>query len=211
MKKTFLLLAVVIFLAAVPPVKSKLLFTANSQSDTRALFESCSLNGLLSFDVFAKSLEGFKRYNPQKSVIAICDFTKPSSKERFFVIDLNSKKLLYHSLVAHGKNSGELMATSFSNQPGSLKSSLGFYKVGSPIQSPKHGLALTLYGLEKSTNDNALKREIIIHGAEYVSEQFVQQYGRLGRSFGCPAIPFSLMKDVADTLKNGALLYIYAG
>lgn len=211
MKKILLLLLVVVFTSAKTGLTDKFIPETPVLKDVHQLYESCGLNGLVSFDAFKKSLDGYRHYKPLKPLIAICDFTKPSSQERFYVVDLEQKCIRHHSLVAHGKNSGELMARDFSNKPESLKSSLGFYKIGSEIQSPKHGLALMLYGLEKNKNDNALHREIIIHGADYVCEKFVQQHGRLGRSFGCPALPVSLMPEIAPLLKDGALLFIYAG
>lgn len=173
------------------------------------LYKDCGLQNLLSFDAFEKACDGVVKYHPAKQIIAICDFSKPSSQNRFFVVDLEKHKLLYQSLVAHGKNSGELMATAFSNEPSSLMSSKGFFKIGSIIQSPKHGLAVLLEGLEKGINDKARFREIIMHGADYVSEQFIKLHGRLGRSFGCPALPDSIMKAVAPLLSDGALLFIY--
>ncbi len=119
-----------------------------SVSPIQELYDACGLKGKLSFDAFQKCLEGFTRYKPAKSIIAICDFSKPSDQKRFFVIDLIQKKTLAYTYVAHGKNSGEKMATSFSNQPESLKSSLGFL-VGQPIETLKHGMSLILDGLEK--------------------------------------------------------------
>lgn len=210
MRKLPLLLLLFLFNAAQTGHSEVEPATSVTHSDVRQLYNDCELNGVIAFDAFKKSVEGYNRFKPAKPIIAICDFTKPSSAERFYVIDLKQKCVLYRSLVAHGKNSGELMAESFSNKPQSLQSSLGFYKIGSPIQSPKHGLALLLYGLEKNVNDNALTREIIIHGADYVCESFVKEHGRLGRSFGCPALPVSLMPEVAPVLQDGALLYIYA-
>lgn len=180
-----------------------------SASPIHELYDACGLNGRLSFDAFQKCLDGFNKYKPTKSIVAICDFSKPSDQKRFFVIDLVQKKILAYTYVAHGKNSGEKMATSFSNQPESLKSSLGFFKVGQPIETLKHGMSLVLDGLEKGKNDNARAREIIIHGATYVSEKFVQQYGYTGKSFGCPALPQDVMKAMLPLLANGSLLYIY--
>lgn len=211
MKKLLLLVLAVVFTSAKTGLTDGVIPTGAILKDAHHLYEICGLKGLVSFDAFKKSLDGYRHYKPLKPLIAICDFTKPSSQERFYIVDLEQKRILQHSLVAHGKNSGELMAREFSNKPESLKSSLGFYKIGSVIQSPKHGLSLLLYGLEKNKNDNALSREIIMHGADYVCERFVQEHGRLGRSFGCPALPVSLMPEIAPLLKDGALLFIYAG
>jgi hypothetical protein len=177
----------------------------------RQLYVECGLQGLLPYEAFRKSMLGYERFKPSKHIVAICDFSKASNQKRFFVIDVAARKLLSHTFVAHGKNSGDLMATSFSNEPESLKSSLGFFRIGSIIQSPKHGIALLLDGLEKGINDNARRREIIMHGAWYVCESFVQQYGYTGKSFGCPALPDDVIKKLAPTLADGSLLYIYAG
>lgn len=144
-----------------------------------------------------------------RNVITLIDFSQPSCKERLFVIDLNSKKILFKSLVAHGKNSGENYATSFSNDIHSLQSSPGFYLTGSPYQG-RHGYSLTLTGLEKGINDNAWKRSVVIHGAAYVSHEYIETYGRLGRSFGCPALPLETASDIINTIRDGSLLFIYA-
>lgn len=142
-------------------------------------------------------------------VITIIDYSLPSDKERLWVLDLTKGKVLYHCLVSHGRKSGELMAENFSNKPGSNASSPGFYTTGEAYIG-KHGLSLALDGLETGINDNARARAIVIHGADYVSDDFIKNYGRLGRSLGCPAVPEKLSKEIISTIKGGSCLFIYA-
>jgi hypothetical protein len=144
-----------------------------------------------------------------ESIITIIDFSKPSTEERLFVIDLENKKILHSSLVAHGKNSGWDVANKFSNISGSLMSSLGFY-LTSDTYYGKHGYSLRLKGLEAIFNDKAEDRAIVIHKAGYVSEQFIKKYGRLGRSWGCPALPVRSARTIIDEIKSGTCLFIYA-
>jgi len=177
----------------------------------KQLYDECGLAGLVPLDAFKKCMNGYDRYHPSKHVVAICDFTKTSDQKRFVVVDLDKKKVLSHTYVAHGQKSGDLKATSFSNEKESHKTSLGFFRVGSVIQTALHGPALLLDGLERGINDNARAREIIIHGAWYVCESFVRQYGYTGKSFGCPALPDEALKMLMPVLADGSLLYIYAG
>jgi len=142
-------------------------------------------------------------------VITIIDFSLPSDTERLWVVDLLNKKVLYRCLVSHGKNTGELLAENFSNIPGSNASSPGFYATGETYIG-KHGLSLRLDGLEEGINDKARERAIVMHGADYVSTDYINKHGRLGRSFGCPAVPQALSRDIVETIKGGSCLFIYA-
>jgi hypothetical protein len=142
-----------------------------------------------------------------KNYLTIIDFDQPSTARRMHVIDLHTGKV-EDLLVAHGKNSGENFATRFSNAPGCNMSSLGVYLTGDRIVSPKHGPAMLLHGME-SSNDNALRREIILHGADYVSDDFVRKNGRLGRSLGCPAVENGIAERLVDELKGGSVMLIY--
>ncbi|WP_298648859.1 murein L,D-transpeptidase catalytic domain family protein, partial [uncultured Proteiniphilum sp.] len=128
---------------------------------------------------------------------------------RMYVLDMAKKEILFVSYVSHGRNSGENYATSFSNRDGSHQSSLGFYRTASTYKGG-NGYSLQLDGLEKGINDKARQRAIVIHGADYCSENVIRSTGRLGRSFGCPALPRELTKPIIDTIKEGSLLFIYA-
>ena len=145
---------------------------------------------------------------PNDSIIIIVDFTKPSTEKRFFIINLKNQKILKKTYVAHGKGTGENYAKRFSNTPHTGASSPGFY-LTADTYTGKHGYSLKLKGLEKGINDNAMKRTIVIHGAWYVSENFIKQYGRLGRSQGCFALQENETKEIIDLIKNGTLLYAY--
>lgn len=144
----------------------------------------------------------------KNNVITIIDFNLPSSKKRLWTIDVNSGEILIHSLVAHGKNSGDNKAQKFSNTPHSLQSSLGFYLTENTYFG-KHGYSLRLKGMEKGINDKAFERAIVVHSADYVSEDFIKANGRLGRSFGCPALPKNINEKFINTTKEGSLLFIF--
>jgi hypothetical protein len=143
-----------------------------------------------------------------EKIFGIIDFSLPSTKRRFWVLDRKQKRVLFHELVAHGRGSGENFATSFSNQHGSFQSSLGLYVTESPYEG-EHGYSLRLQGLEQGINDQAKSRAIVLHGAWYVSQSMITQQSRLGRSLGCPAVQNSVVKPIIDNLKGGHLIFAY--
>jgi hypothetical protein len=141
-------------------------------------------------------------------VLSICDFSQSSSLKRMYVIDMRTHKLLYRNYVAHGVSSGEEFANSFSNQPESHKSSLGFYVTRS-IYTGENGLSLRIDGVDRGFNNLANERNIVIHGAPYVSERILHKYGVMGTTFGCPAIPDELSHQIIPVLKDGSCFFIY--
>ena len=181
------------------------------KAENHQLWIDCKLEGVISFDIFNTAVSGLHQIknNLKKNILSIVDYTRPSTEVRFFVIDIEHKRLLYKCLVAHGKNSGDNYAKSFSNDTESLKSSLGFF-LTAETYSGNHGYALKLDGLEKNINDNARVREIVIHGADYVSDEFIKKYGILGRSWGCPALPVDISKVIIDKISGGSCLFIYS-
>jgi len=175
-----------------------------------SLYTDCGLTDKLDFDVFKSAMDGYYTIDAlNKEVLSIIDYSKPSTEKRFFIIDIENRKLLYNTLVAHGKKSGYVNATTFSNKYGSHKSSLGFFRTGNSYYGIR-GYSLKLEGLEKGINDNARQRGIIIHGANYVDERIANGNGVIGRSHGCPAVSKKLSKEIINLLKGGSLLYIYA-
>jgi hypothetical protein len=121
---------------------------------------------------------------------------------------MQTGRIIFRTLVAHGRNSGYVYATSFSNDEASYKSSLGFY-ITRGTYTGINGYSLKLEGCEKGINDHALNRAIVMHGADYASEEFLQQNGYLGRSHGCPALPSTLSKKIIDKIKNGSCMFLY--
>lgn len=184
----------------------------DSLSEAQLLYQEIDLAGTLNYDVFEKAFNG---YNNLKSsfrnsdVITVIDFSLPSTSKRMYVIDLKNKTLLFHTIVSHGKNSGDLYATDFSNRHGSHQSSLGFFVTENTYQG-SNGYSLVINGLEKNINDQAKARAVVIHGADYCNQNVIKNLGRLGRSYGCPALPRELNKPVINTIKNGTMLFIYA-
>lgn len=167
---------------------------------------------LPNLESFSLALAGFYDLKDKglisKDILTLVDFSLSSNVKRLWVIDLVNNTILYNSLVAHGRNTGEEFANSFSNDDSSFKSSLGFYATGE-IYNGKHGPSLRLDGLEKGVNDHARARGVVVHGADYVSENFIKGNKRLGRSQGCPALPVELTQEIILAIKDKSCLFIY--
>ncbi len=180
----------------------------------RSLYDSLhlSLKGLSqqAFDVarqgFNKLVTEGKLFND--SIISIVDFSQPGNVKRLFVLDMKNYRMLFNTLVAHGQNTGREWANSFSNQNDSHKSSLGFYKTMETYEGC-NGYSLKLEGLEPGINDKAYERGIVMHGAEYVSQELANNRGWVGRSHGCPAVPVEFNRPVISTIKGGSCLFVY--
>lgn len=167
----------------------------------------------LSKQAFDEAVKGYtyllqKNMINKPGVLTIIDYSKASTQKRLYVLDMKNGRVLFNTLVAHGRNSGYNYATDFSNDEESHKSSLGFY-ITQNTYTGANGYSLKLKGCEKGINDNATNRAIVIHGAAYVSENFIRNSGCLGRSFGCPAVPVATHKKIIDTIKNGTCIFLY--
>jgi hypothetical protein len=176
----------------------------------RELYESLNDTSLKA-EVFFLAMKGYRTLVTQNQVekdtlLSIIDYSMPSSRERFFVIHLARKCLVYKTLVAHGRNSGELYALRFSNKVRSHQSALGFYITGNPYVGGQ-GYSMILNGIDTGYNDQARLRAIVIHGADYATENYIKQYGRLGRSFGCPTLPPRVNKEIIDLIKEGSVVF----
>jgi hypothetical protein len=144
----------------------------------------------------------------RRNLLTVIDYSLPSSQQRLFVFDLAGRKLLFNELVAHGKNSGGEIANFFSNEPGSEASSLGLF-VTQDTYVGHNGYSLRLRGLEEGVNDMASERAIVMHGAYYVSREAVRVLGRLGRSWGCPAVRAEIASKLIDTIRGGSAIFAY--
>jgi hypothetical protein len=178
------------------------------------LYGQIDFNGnRLDEKVFDEALRGYlnlksaNKLSPQRDVLTVCDFNLPSTRRRLWVIDLKKKQVLFNTYVAHGQGSGDVFARHFSNAEASHESSLGFYVTGKTYQG-HHGTSLYLDGLDTGFNDAARDRNIVVHGASYVGKDFIRESGRLGRSWGCPAIPPALTRPIIDAIKDSTCLFI---
>lgn len=188
--------------------------TLSTEVKVETVYSGLHANNLAlpKIESFSEALKGFYLLKEkgliQKDILTLVDFSLSSNVKRLWVIDLATNTILYNSLVAHGRNTGEEFATSFSNDASSFKSSLGFYATGE-IYMGKHGQSLKLDGLEKGVNDKARERGVVMHAADYVSDTFIKSNKRLGRSQGCPAIPVEFTAEIINTIKNKSCLFIY--
>jgi hypothetical protein len=145
---------------------------------------------------------------PDPRTLTVIDYSRPSTERRLYVLDVTRPALLHRDLVAHGRGSGEKFATRFSNVPGSYQTSLGLFVTLDPYVG-QHGRSLRLAGLEAGVNDLAFERAIVIHGADYVTRGHAARFGRLGRSWGCPALPPAAVDQVIDRIRGGTPLFAY--
>lgn len=144
-----------------------------------------------------------------KQLLTVIDYSKPSTEKRLWVFDLKRGRTLFNTWVSHGKNSGGVNAESFSNSPGSLKSSIGVFVTDSDPYLGGNGYSLRLRGLEEGINSNAYQRDIVVHGAWYVNADTIRRYGAIGRSWGCPAVSNTMAKPLIDTIKENTVLFAY--
>lgn len=188
---------------------------STSKTTHSSLYQSLLLDSLgLNNNAFDLAVRGWEKLKTagklsKSAIMTIADFSQPSAKKRLYVIDMEAGKLLYNTYVAHGRNSGKDLVNGYSNRPRSNKSSPGFYRTEQTYYG-SNGYSLRLEGLEKGINDNADRRAIVMHGADYVNEQFIERQGYIGRSLGCPAIPMALVRPVINTIKDGSCLFIYS-
>jgi hypothetical protein len=144
-----------------------------------------------------------------KQLLTVIDYSKPSTEKRLWVFDLKNGRTLFNTWVSHGKNSGGINAASFSNHPGSLKSSFGVFVTDNTPYMGNNGYSLRMKGLEQGINDNAYQRDIVFHGAWYVNANTIKRYGQIGHSWGCPAVSTNLAKPLIDAIKQNTLIFAY--
>ena len=166
----------------------------------------------LRVSLLSMAREGHEQYSATAEIdsdkVVIIDYSRPSSQKRLYVVDLSNDQVLLETYVAHGKNSGGLNVESVSNKVNSNQSSLGFFKISERYVG-KHGESYRLDGLEFGFNHNARKRAVVIHSAWYVNEEIIKSQGRLGRSFGCPALSKEVYAEFQDLIHPNSLLFVY--
>jgi L,D-transpeptidase catalytic domain len=189
-------------------------FSAAFEEQVSALYEQIDLRDMgLSRKAFEYAYKGYTYLMDhhllnRENILSICDFSQSSRNKRLYIIDLDQHKVLINTYVAHGRKSGSEFARSFSNGMQSHKSSLGFYLTEHSYYGD-HGLSLKIHGLEKGFNDRAARRAIVVHGSDYVGEEFIRSNPFTGRSYGCPAVPTYEAGEVIETIEDGSCLFIY--
>ena len=187
-------------------------YTINN--DAKVIYDELHLAAIgLSDKAFDYAYKGYQYLVKRQrlantGILAICDFSQSSNKKRLYILDVANNKVLLTSYVAHGRGSGNEYAMRFSNRTRSHQSSLGFYVTSSTYYGD-HGLSLRLQGLEAGFNSLAMKRNIVVHGAAYIGDDYLNTNKFMGRSYGCPAVPESECAEVIDLIKNGACFFIY--
>ena len=187
--------------------------SASVESASMRVYDSLQLDEIgLSKQAFLYAFRGQQNLADKgmlgnENILTVCDFSQPSSQKRMYIVDVKNFKVLLNTYVAHGKNSGLQFAEKFSNKIESLQSSLGFY-VTKQTYFGKHGLSLKLSGYDRGFNDNAERRAVVVHGAQYIGENRADA-AYMGRSFGCPAVPQSQSAKVINIIKNGTCLFVY--
>ncbi len=177
--------------------------------DVKSVYDSLNIKGKIDYSIFQKAYLGYVQIpNKNPGVLVIIDYSKPSNEERFYVLDLNKKKLVYSTRVAHSKNSGLEIPLEFSDDPNSYQSSLGFFLTLGEYNGT-YGYSLRLKGLEENINANAESRAIVIHGGDIVDDEYIKKFGFAGRSLGCPVLPAALTKEIVNYIKHGRVLFIY--
>jgi hypothetical protein len=185
----------------------------DSASTITGLYETLHLAEKgLSKKAFEYACKGYRKLVNKKMIseryLVICDMSQSSRHKRLYLLDMVDNKVELNTYVAHGRNSGNEFATRFSNKPSSLQSSLGFYITGNTYNG-QHGLSLRIQGVEPGFNDKAMQRAIVIHGADYLGENWLQNSNYMGRSYGCPAVPQQESSLIINTIKEGNCLFIY--
>ncbi len=184
------------------------------ENTAEAIYNEFSENNssLPAMDVFEKAMKGYEKLDEEGKVknklLTVVDFGLSSLEKRIWILDMETKMVLFNTYVAHGQNSGGEFATKFSNTVNSFQSSLGFYLTAETYYG-RNGLSLFIDGQEKEFNSKARERYVVIHGSDYAEESFIDRAGRLGRSQGCPAVPNTLAKDVINNIKGKSVVYIH--
>jgi L,D-transpeptidase catalytic domain len=195
------------------PLGAAMMINKSLTYSSMLYFNSGLAESGLQFNVLDMAVKGFSKLREKgmagaDSILTIIDFSKSSKEKRLYVVDLKNQEIALQSVVSHGRNSGEEFARSFSNKPTSNKSSLGFYVTRGTYRGG-NGYSLRLEGTETGINDMAMRRAIVMHGANYANESVINSKGYLGRSLGCPAVPEKINKKIIDKIKEGNVLFVY--